>query len=105
MCCYLMWYGTVRLILEPLRNEKFIMGVNGGIGSAKSMIMSIIFIVMGILGIIACHLLKYYWPRRKVLDTNVISGSEASKDAANIAEIKKENENKENTEENGNKKD
>ena len=81
------------------------MGVNGGIGSAKSMIMSIIFIVMGILGIIACHLFKYYWPRRKVLDTNVISGSEASKDAANIAEIKKENENKENTEENGNKKD
>lgn len=112
MCCYLMWYGTVRLILEPLRNEKFIMGVDGGVGSAKSMVMSIIFIVMGVLGIVGCHLFKYFWPKRKVLDTNVISGSEASKDSASIAEINKENEdinkeneNKENIEENGNKKD
>lgn len=112
MCCYLMWYGTVRLILEPLRNEKFIMGVDGGVGSAKSMVMSIIFIVMGVLGIVGCHLFKYFWPKRKVLDTNVISGSEASKDSASIAEINKENEdinkeneNKENIEDYGNKKD
>ena len=49
---------------------------------------------MGVLGIVGCHLFKYFWPKRKVLDTNVISGSEASKDSASIAEINKENEDK-----------
>jgi phosphatidylglycerol:prolipoprotein diacylglycerol transferase len=43
---YLVWYGTVRLFLEPLRNEEFIM-VQWGIRT--SILMSILFVVGGII--------------------------------------------------------
>lgn len=89
MCCYLIWYGIVRMILEPLRNPKFIMGVNNASDLAKanmkSFIMSIIFIVLGIIGIVFCHLYEKKW-QKKVLDTNVISGSEAEKDSIPLSE-------------------
>ena len=89
MCCYLIWYGIVRMILEPLRNPKFIMGVNNASDLAKanmkSFVMSIVFIALGIIGIVFCHLYEKKW-QKKVLDTNVISGSEAEKDSLPLSE-------------------
>ena len=43
---YLIWYGTVRLIMEPMRNEQFIM-VQWGIRT--SIMLSALFVVGGIL--------------------------------------------------------
>ena len=43
--CYLIWYGLVRLIMEPLRDEEFIMKV-GNI--PLSILTSILFMVAGI---------------------------------------------------------
>lgn len=89
MCSYLIWYGIVRMILEPLRNPKFIMGVNNASDLAKanmkSFVMSIVFIALGIIGIVFCHLYEKKW-QKKVLDTNVISGSEAEKDSLPLSE-------------------
>lgn len=48
---YLVWYGTVRMIMEPMRDEQFIMGT--------SVQMSIAFIVAGVLCIIINHLVRY----------------------------------------------
>lgn len=44
---YLIWYGIVRAILEPLRNPKFIMSVNGEIPT--SIVYAIVFIVLGVI--------------------------------------------------------
>ncbi|HHU27584.1 TPA: prolipoprotein diacylglyceryl transferase [bacterium] len=43
---YLLWYGTVRIIMEPMRNEAFIM-MQWGIRT--SILMSALFIIGGIL--------------------------------------------------------
>lgn len=90
MCGYLIFYGIARAILEPLRNEKFIMGVENGQGNAQSIMMSILFIVLGIIGIVFCHLYDRFWKKKKVLETNVITGSEADKNAVSIAELMKD---------------
>ena len=47
---YLVWYGTVRFILEPMRNQQYIMG------DYTSMGMSIAFIVIGVIGIVLSYL-------------------------------------------------
>ena len=43
---YLMYYGLVRIIMEPMRQETYIMRIFGGI--SQSMMMSALFILMGI---------------------------------------------------------
>lgn len=45
-CLYLVWYGIVRLILEPMRNPQFIMTL-GDTGIPTSVFMSILFIIGG----------------------------------------------------------
>ncbi|MBO4541153.1 MAG: prolipoprotein diacylglyceryl transferase [Bacilli bacterium] len=52
---YLMWYGVIRLILEPLRNANFNMGADGN----WSIIWSIVYIALGALAIVALHLFDY----------------------------------------------
>ena len=54
---YLMWYGVIRLILEPLRNPSFNMGSDG----KWSIIWSIVYIVLGGLVIVALHLFDYFF--------------------------------------------
>lgn len=97
MCLYIVWYGVVRAIMEPLRDPQFIMG------DFASKYMAYVFIVVGIIGIVLCHLYKNLWQKKKpVLDTNVIPGSEAADEAVNISEVAKEEkeESKENFENN-----
>jgi len=47
-CLYFIWYGLIRMILEPFRNEKFNMSFTEG-GVHTSMLMSGLFIVGGII--------------------------------------------------------
>ncbi len=53
---YFLWYGTVRSIMEPLRNESFIL--SGG-GVPWSLVFSIGMAVFGLCGIIVLLLLNY----------------------------------------------
>ncbi len=46
-CAYFVWYGTIRTIMEPLRDEQFILGH----GVPASLVMSILFIIFGVIGI------------------------------------------------------
>ena len=55
--CYLIWYGVVRLILEPLRDPSFNMGSNG----QWSSVWAIIYIVAGFLFIFGLHLFDYFY--------------------------------------------
>lgn len=55
---YFIWYGLVRLILEPLRDDAFIMQ-NNFLGVKTSIMMSIIFIAVGV--ILFVFLEIYYW--------------------------------------------
>lgn len=52
---YFVWYGVVRVLLEPLRNEMYIMQI---MGVRTSIITSIAFIVFGVLGIIYLNFFK-----------------------------------------------
>ena len=54
MALYAIYYGTVRAIMEPLRDEKFNMGSNGNI----SVILSICFIIVGVAGLIATRIIN-----------------------------------------------
>lgn len=65
---YFIAYGIIRATLEPLRNPKFIMGVDGGQGTDyKSLSMAIAFIVIGVVLIAANHVL-YHLAKRGKLD-------------------------------------
>ncbi len=83
MCAYLIWYGIVRAIMEPLRNSAFIMG------NYASKYMAIAMIVIGCIGIVLCHIYRNKIKKKPILDTNVIPGSEAAEKAVNISEIVK----------------
>ena len=56
LCAYLVWYGLVRTIMEPLRAPKYIL--SGG-GVPWSLVMSILMLVGGIAGAVALLLLNY----------------------------------------------
>lgn len=104
MCSYLIWYGVIRMILEPLRNVNFIMGTNdpnATSGSMTSVLMSIAFIIIGVLGIVGCHLYDRFGKKKVLLDTNVISGSEAEDTTVSIDVLNQETEEKK-EESNGN---
>lgn len=49
---YLVWYGTVRYVMEPLRDPEFIMGT--------SQQMSLVFIIVGIVLILINHLIHWW---------------------------------------------
>lgn len=52
-CLYFIWYGVVRLILEPYRVSTYIMERPiFGINVRTSILMSIVFIVLGVLGMV-----------------------------------------------------
>ncbi len=63
---YLVVYGIIRAFLEPLRDPEFIMGEADGVMRSRN--MSIAFIAIGILGIVALHL-WHYFKKKKVQDT------------------------------------
>ena len=54
---YFVWYGTVRAIMEPLRDPTYIL--NGG-GIPWSSVFSYLMIIGGVAGIITLLLLNYY---------------------------------------------
>ncbi len=71
---YLMWYGVIRLILEPLRNSSFNMGADGN----WSIVWSIVYIALGALAIVALHLFDYlfYTKRGKPVHQPTFMGIE-----------------------------
>jgi len=50
---YLLWYGVIRLILEPLRYSAFNMSSGG---TLRAVSMSIVFICLGVIGLFLNHL-------------------------------------------------
>lgn len=60
---YFAWYGIVRFTLEPLRDSLYNMG-DGSYLAASA--MAIIFIVLGILGIVGNHVVRYYIDKNKL---------------------------------------
>ena len=61
---YMVWYGTVRLCLEGLRNEEFIMRW-GNI--SQSILTSIAFIVIGVLSILLLYYRSYKQKQEKAV--------------------------------------
>jgi len=59
--CYFIFYGLVRLILEPLRNQQFIMG------DYVSVYMSLVYIIIGLVGIFLCEFYVIIKPKVKIL--------------------------------------
>ena len=55
--CYLIWYGVVRVILEPMRNQEYIM--DGLWGIPVSVYTSILFIVLGVAMMVAFRIYDY----------------------------------------------
>lgn len=66
LCLYLTWYGAVRALLEPLRDPAFNMGGSDSIAAMKAVSMSIAFIVVGILGVVANHVVRHYLAQRSL---------------------------------------
>jgi prolipoprotein diacylglyceryl transferase len=78
---YLVWYGTVRVSLEGLRNEMFIMRW-GNI--SQSILTSIVFIVVGV------ALLVYFYIRGYKENKTLVNLSDTSNDTTNNIEISNE---------------
>lgn len=53
---YFVWYGTVRTIMEPMRNPQFILG---GTDNMWSQLTSILMIVFGVVGIVTLLIINY----------------------------------------------
>lgn len=60
---YLIWYGVVRIIMEPLRNPDFIMTTENGV--QVSVIFSAIFIGVGVAALIFNHVFRYFYRKKK----------------------------------------
>lgn len=60
---YVIWYGATRIFMEPLRDSSFNMGVDG----MWSWIWSIVFVGVGILLIVANHLVRMLIEKKKNL--------------------------------------
>lgn len=79
---YLIWYGTVRAILEPMRNPAYIMDKN------ISVWMSIAFVIVGVLGVVVVHLL--HWKRvfkRDQYDDIMQNGYHPAEEKANAESL------------------
>lgn len=59
--CYFLWYGIVRLIMEPMRNSNFNMGTD----NAWSISNSIVYIAIGVGIILFLHLHDYLLGKEK----------------------------------------
>ena len=57
---YFVWYGTVRILLEPLRNDQYNMGADGN----TSIITSAVYIGIGALFIIGNYVVRFILKRR-----------------------------------------
>ena len=58
---YVVFYGLVRLTMEPLRNASYNMGENG----YWSWVFSALFVIIGMLGILVNHLVRYLIRKKK----------------------------------------
>lgn len=56
--CYFIWYGLVRVVMEPLRDSEFIMGTSSQ--------MSLVFILLGISLIVLNHVIRYLIENNKL---------------------------------------
>lgn len=56
VCLYFVWYGTVRSVMEPLRDPQFILGA-GGI--PWSLVFSILMVGLGVAAILALLIVNY----------------------------------------------
>lgn len=59
--CYFLWYGIVRVIMEPFRDVNFNMGTD----NAWSICNSLIYILIGVMIIASAHLHDYYTNKKK----------------------------------------
>ena len=59
---YIVWYGMTRVILEPLRDSSFNMGGDSGYWS---WIWCLLYVLIGSIGIIANHVIRYILKKRK----------------------------------------
>lgn len=80
--CYLIWYGIVRVIMEPMRNPSFKMGSDG----KWSVIWSAIYIGLGALTILFFHLFDYF-RGKKQQEKELQEGSVAAVPVAPIKPI------------------
>lgn len=62
---YFIWYGLVRVILEPLRNPKFIMEVEGS-GISTSRLTAVMFMIIGALLVSLVFINKYVLKPREI---------------------------------------
>lgn len=67
---YFLWYGIVRIVMEPMRNANFNMGTD----NAWSMCNSIAYIILGLLIIASFHLYDFYEKKAKSLSFPIIGG-------------------------------
>jgi len=81
---YIMWYGVTRLLLEPLRDSRYIMG-DQTFGS--SMIMSIIYIVVGALIFIYALVRYFKVPFEKIYINEAAELLEKEKEEAHEKEL------------------
>lgn len=63
---YLVWYGAVRFIMEPLRDPSFNMGQGGKWSEYNALIL----FVVGILAIVGNHVIRYVLDKKKVVGNN-----------------------------------
>lgn len=63
-CLYFVWYGIVRVIMEPFRHPAFIMDMGG---LPTSVVTSILFIIGGVLGMVILRLIPYLLNKRKAV--------------------------------------
>ncbi len=66
--CYFLWYGLVRIVMEPMRNANFNMGTD----NAWSICNSIAYILIGVGLIAAFHLSDRYKKNKKSLHFPII---------------------------------
>jgi phosphatidylglycerol:prolipoprotein diacylglycerol transferase len=66
---YFLWYGLVRVIMEPSRNAQFNMGTD----NAWSICNSLVYIAIGLAVLMALHLHDYYVAKRKASSFPVIA--------------------------------
>lgn len=67
---YFMWYGIVRLIMEPTRNTAFTMGTD----NAWSVVNSIAYIAIGLAIIAFLHLHDYYQNKKNIWPAIIVGG-------------------------------
>lgn len=70
---YLVWYGAVRFIMEPLRDPQFRMGET----NVWSEYNALILLIVGVVGIVANHVIRY------VLNKKALANAEIETDVSN----------------------